>query len=147
VGVFFAIRIGGYKMKKYVYVGSFGFLGAILRFTIKNIKIKDYTGQIPINTLIINVTGSFFLALILTLTLEVYKVREEVKLGLTTGLLGTYTTFSSLCREEVNLILNGNYYSAFTYILMSLLFSSIAIFIAITISKVIARKRNDANLD
>lgn len=134
-------------MKKYVYVGSFGFLGAILRFTIKNIKIKDYTGQIPINTLIINVTGSFFLALILTLTLEVYKVREEVKLGLTTGLLGTYTTFSSLCREEVNLILNGNYYSAFTYILMSLLFSSIAIFIAITISKVIARKRNDANLD
>jgi CrcB protein len=79
--------------------------------------------------------------------LEVYKVREEVKLGLTTGLLGTYTTFSSLCREEVNLILNGNYYSAFTYILMSLLFSSIAIFIAITISKVIARKRNDANLD
>lgn len=134
-------------MKKYIYVGFFGFLGAILRFTIKNIKFKDYTGQIPINTLIINVTGSFFLALILTLTLEVYEVREEVKLGLTTGLLGTYTTFSSLCKEEVNLILKGNYYSAFIYIVMSLLFSTIAIYIAITISKIVARKRNNISIN
>lgn len=138
-------------MKKYIYIGCFGFLGAILRFAIKNIKFKDYMGRIPINTLIINVTGSFFLALIITLTLVVYKVREEVKLGLTTGLLGTYTTFSSLCKEEVNLMLNRNYYSAFMYIFMSLLFSSIAIYTAITISKhiskIVAKKRENININ
>lgn len=133
-------------MKKYVYIGCFGFIGAILRFVIKNIKFESYTGQVPINTLIINVTGSFFLALILTLTMEVYKIREEIKLGLTTGLMGTYTTFSSLCKEEVNLISNGDYYSASMYIFMSLLFSIAAIYAATLLSKRITIKlsKNEA---
>lgn len=130
-------------MKKYVYVGCFGFLGAILRFAIKNIKFENYTGQIPINTLIINVTGSFFLALIFGVTMERYKIKEEVKLGITTGLLGTYTTFSSLCKEEVNLIAKGEYYSASMYIFLSLLLSIIAIYAAATISKFIGKKNEE----
>ena len=127
-------------MKKYVYIGCFGFIGAILRFAIKNFKFESYTGQIPINTLIINVTGSFFLALVLTLTMEVYKIKDEVKLGLTTGLMGTYTTFSSLCKEEVNLIVNRAYYEASIYIFMSLLFSIAAIYAATLLSKRITLK-------
>lgn len=127
-------------MKKYLYIGAFGFLGAILRFAMKNIKFENYTGQVPINTLIINVTGSFFLALILILTMGVYKIKEEVKLALTTGLMGTYTTFSSLCKEEVNLITKGDYYSAFMYIFMSLLFSIVAIYAADLLAKGVIAK-------
>lgn len=127
-------------MKKYVYIGCFGFLGAILRFAIKNIKFEGYSNPIPINTLIINVTGSFFLALILILTMGVYKIKEEVKLALTTGLMGTYTTFSSLCKEEVNLIIKGEYYSACMYIFMSLLFSIVAIYAADLLAKRVTAK-------
>ncbi|AGK96946.1 fluoride efflux transporter FluC [Clostridium pasteurianum] len=130
-------------MKKYLYIGGFGFIGAIMRFTIKNINFQNYIGQIPINTLIINVTGSFFLAFIFGVTKERYKIKEEVKLGITTGLLGTYTTFSSLCKEEVNLITKGEYYSASMYIFLSLLLSIIAIYVATAISKSIGKKNEE----
>lgn len=127
-------------MKKYMYIGAFGFLGAILRFYVKNIKFENYNGQIPVNTLIINITGSFFLAFIFTLIMEGYNIKEELKLGITTGLLGTYTTFSSLCKEEFNLILKREYYSAFMYIFLSLFLSVLSICAATILSKFILKK-------
>ncbi|AJA48538.1 hypothetical protein CPAST_c24690 [Clostridium pasteurianum DSM 525 = ATCC 6013] len=127
-------------MKKYMYIGAFGFLGAILRFYVKNIKFENYNGQIPVNTLIINITGSFFLAFIFTLIMEGYNIKEKLKLGITTGLLGTYTTFSSLCKEEFNLILKREYYSAFMYIFLSLFLSVLSICAATILSKFILKK-------
>lgn len=123
-----------------MYIGAFGFLGAILRFYVKNIKFENYNGQIPVNTLIINITGSFFLAFIFTLIMEGYNIKEELKLGITTGLLGTYTTFSSLCKEEFNLILKREYYSAFMYIFLSLFLSVLSICAATILSKFILKK-------
>lgn len=128
-----------------MYIGAFGFVGAILRFYIKNIKFENYTGQIPVNTLIINVTGSFFLAFIFTLIMEGYNIKEELKLGITTGLLGTYTTFSSLCKEEFNLILKGEYYSGFMYIFLSIFLSILGICAAAIAAKFIVKKLSKEN--
>lgn len=132
-------------MKKYMYIGGFGFLGAILRFYIKNIKSEGYIGEIPVNTLIINITGTFFLAFIFTLIIEGYKIKEELRLGITTGLLGTYTTFSSLCKEEFNLITKGEYYSASMYVFLSLFLSILGICAATIISKFIVKKLSGRN--
>ena len=53
-------------MKKYIYIGVGGTLGAILRFIIKNIEIYNYKEVFPINTFLINITGSFILAFIIS---------------------------------------------------------------------------------
>lgn len=106
-------------MKKYLLIGTGGALGAILRFMIKSINFHSYKGTIPLNTLIINLTGTFVLALISTIALEIIKFNDDIKLGITTGFIGAYTTFSTMCKETIGLINKGLYFSAILYIALS----------------------------
>lgn len=122
-------------MKKYIYIGIGGFFGAISRYAIKNIHIYHYNGVIPLNTLIINVSGSFVLALILTTAFEVLEMDESVRLGIGTGFLGAYTTFSTLCKETVGLITKGFYFSAISYIIMSTILGLVAAYFGVVLSR------------
>jgi len=106
-------------MKKYVWIGCGGFLGAVLRYLIKGIQIYGYHEAVPLNTLFINVSGTFALALIMTLALEIFELDADIRLGVTTGFLGAYTTFSTLCKEVVGLMRNGAYFSAISYLTVS----------------------------
>ena len=108
-------------MKKYLYIGLFGFLGAILRFFIKNIHLYHYNEAVPVNTILINVIGSFILAMVFTFSMEVREIKEEIKLGITTGFLGAFTTFSTMCKDTVTLIHKGLYFSALNYITVSVI--------------------------
>lgn len=127
-------------MKKYIYIGSFGFFGALLRFVIKNINISAYSGNIPINTLIINISGCFLLALVSNLILEALEANKELKLAITTGFIGTYTTFSSLCKEMVGLISAEKYYSAVIYLAFSLTLGFLAVILGSYAAKFINMK-------
>lgn len=106
-------------MKKYFLIGTGGALGAILRFAIKSINFNIYKGAIPLNTLIINLTGTFVLALISTIAVEIIKFDDDIKLGITTGFIGAYTTFSTMCKETIGLINKGLNFSAILYIALS----------------------------
>lgn len=127
-------------MKKYIYIGSFGFFGALLRFIIKNINISVYSGNIPINTLIINISGCFLLALVSNIILDALEANIELKLAITTGFIGTYTTFSSLCKEMVNLISAGKYYSTVIYIAVSLILGFLAVILGSFVAKFVNMK-------
>lgn len=135
-------------MKKCLYIAAFGFFGAILRYFIKNIPVYHYKEVIPLNTIIINVTGSFALALVSTLALEVFQIREEIRLGITTGFLGAYTTFSTMCKDTVNLIYSGFYFSALSYVTISVVLGLCSAFFGVIvareyISKFIAKDEED----
>jgi CrcB protein len=122
VGAFFVVKfIGGIKLKKYIYIGIGGFLGAILRFTLENIKVSTYLTLIPINTLFINITGAFILAFVTTAAVYTSVVSSNIKLGICTGFAGAYTTFSTLCKETVSLINSSHLLLAVCYICISLI--------------------------
>lgn len=126
-------------MKKYLYVGIGGFFGAVSRVIVKNID-TGFKTSIPFNTLLINIIGSFLIALILSAVLYGLKIREEIKLLCTTGFLGGFTTFSTLCRESVVLINNGEMLSAVIYILSSTLLGLFGVYIGFKLSgKVFSR--------
>ncbi|NJD03098.1 MAG: hypothetical protein FIA99_11020 [Ruminiclostridium sp.] len=84
-------------MKKYLYIGIGGSIGAILRFAVRNVKLADYKGNIPLNTLFINISGCFLLAFLLASAFSFLQLDADIRLGLSAGLFGAYTTFSSLC--------------------------------------------------
>lgn len=106
-------------MKKYVFIGCGGFLGAILRYLVKGIQIYHYQENIPLNTLFINISGTFLLAVIMATAAEIWEFDPDIRLGLTTGLIGAYTTFSTLCKETAGLLQNGDYFSAISYLTVS----------------------------
>lgn len=127
-------------MKKYIFIGFGGFLGAILRYFIKNLRLYHYSGAIPINTLIINIIGSFFIGLFLTIAFEILKMDDDIRLGVATGFLGAFTTFSTLCKDTEGLLKSGNYYSAILYVSMSAILGLIAVYFGIIAArKVIAK--------
>jgi CrcB protein len=74
---------------------------------------------IPIDTLIVNITGSFLLSMLLTAALEVKSFDEDMKLGITTGFFGAFTTFSTLSRELFEMITGGSVIAAALYMLLS----------------------------
>lgn len=106
-------------ISKYIYIGIGGALGSMLRFAIKGFDIVSYKENIPLNTLIINISGSLLLALFLTVAFELWELNADLRIGISTGFLGAYTTFSSLCKETVLLINEGYYFSAISYVTIS----------------------------
>ncbi|MGV8981053.1 fluoride efflux transporter CrcB [Clostridium sp.] len=136
-------------MRKYTFIAIGGMLGAILRYRIENIHILYYKEVIPINTLILNVSGTFLLVLILTISFEIFEFDADIRLGIATGFLGAYTTFSTLCKETVNLMKQGDYYSAISYVGFSIIMGLVAAYFGVVIArKVVAKfiiKHNGSN--
>ncbi|WP_333860579.1 fluoride efflux transporter CrcB [Clostridium sp.] len=127
-------------MRKYIFISIGGMLGAILRYVIRNTPISYYHGNIPINTLIINITGSFILALILTMAYEILEFDVDIRLGIATGFIGSYTTFSTLCKEFTTLFFEGDYFSAIFYVIISLILGIIAVYCGIVFARKIIVK-------
>lgn len=90
-----------------------------MRYLIRGVRIYGYHENIPLGTLLINVSGAFVMACVLTVAFEVWSFDSDVRLGVTTGFLGAFTTFSALCKETVGLIQNGDYFSAISYMTVS----------------------------
>ena len=124
-------------MKKYIFIGTGGFLGAALRYFLKNIRIFNLTTNLPLNTLMINGIGCFIIGLFLTAAYEVF--------GVSTGFVGAFTTFSTLCKETVALVLKGQYYSGALYIMLSAVFGLAAVYFGITIAREVIAKAFNKN--
>lgn len=134
-------------MRKYTLIAIGGMLGAILRYVIKNMHVYHYKEVIPINTLLINVSGSFLLALTLTIAFEIYEFDADVRLAIATGFLGAYTTFGGLCKETVNLMKQGYYYSAISYIGFSTIFGLASVYFGVVLAREVVSKFVDHHDD
>ncbi|ADD01367.1 CrcB protein [Thermoanaerobacter italicus Ab9] len=111
-------------IKSTLYVGIGGFFGAILRYEIsRHIKERRQI-IIPIETFIINVLGSFLLNFLSSPKINV-NLDDDVKLFLTTGFLGAFTTYSTFSHETIDLIKNKKYFQAFKYMSLTIIFGLI----------------------
>ena len=100
----------------------------------KNVFLLSAEGAVfPLATLVINVLGSFLLALLTVLALH-GAVKPEYRLILGTGFLGAFTTFSTFELEAETLISKGHWHSAGLYVLGNLLLG----FAAILLGRVVA---------
>ena len=127
-------------MRKYVFISIGGILGAILRYLIEGVHISHYNKSMPLNTLIINVAGSFILSLFLTIAFEVREFDANIRLGIAIGLLGAFTTFSTLCKETVGLLHEGDYFSAISYITVSTMIGLAAVYFGIVLAREVVSK-------
>lgn len=96
-------------MQSLFYVGIGGFIGACLRYIISINAPKLFGTQLPYGTLIVNVIGGILIGLIMELSLTTDLVSPNLRLFLTTGIMGGLTTFSTFSYETINLFNEGNY--------------------------------------
>jgi CrcB protein len=86
--------------------------------------VQERTGStFPIQTLLINVTGSFLLGLIQRYALDSAVISPEVRTMLTIGFCGGYTTFSTFSLETVRMLEDGDWKRATMYMILSVALS------------------------
>ena len=116
-----------------LFIGLGGFIGANLRYLI-GIYINKYSHEM-IGTLIVNITGSFLIALFYGYISQIYVVYDSFKYFFPIGLLGSYTTFSTFSYTTMILINEGNYMRAGMNIILSFSLCLFFAFIGFWISK------------
>ena len=89
-------------------VGCGGFIGASLRYVISLNSAKTFGVDFPYGTLIANIIGAIIIGLVMELSLNSSLITPNVRLFLTTGMMGGLTTFSTFSFETVAMIMNGN---------------------------------------
>lgn len=123
------------SMINYLIIGIGGFLGAIARYAIGVWIGQKWGRSFPLGTFVINVSGSFFIGLLMSLFTERFMVNPQWRLFLAVGFLGAYTTFSTFEYETGSLLKDGEWIIAS----MNVVFSVFAGFIALKLGEVIAK--------
>lgn len=114
-------------MLECIIVGIGGFIGAVCRYLIGLIPLKE--GNIfPVKTFIINILGCFIIGIIAALAAKNNSLNPKIILFLKVGVCGGFTTFSSFALETSDLWKNGNTGMALLYIILSITLGVIAVF-------------------
>jgi CrcB protein len=101
-------------------VGLGGVLGANARYVLGTWAQAAWGSAFPWGTLLINVLGSLLTGVFLTLATERLTIRPATRLFVATGILGAFTTFSTMSYELVHLLQAGALIRAGLYLLASL---------------------------
>lgn len=110
-------------MQKVIYVGIGGGIGAIARYLITMKSANLVESNIPIGRLIVNVVGGFLIGMIIELSMSTDFISPNLKLFLTTGIMGGLTTFSTFSYETINLLSSGRYLAGMANILLNVFLS------------------------
>jgi CrcB protein len=121
-------------MITFLYVIFGGAIGSGLRYILSKSFSHILIFNIPIIILVVNIIGSFLMGLVFQYANQ-NEISENMKLFLTAGILGSFTTFSMFSLETYNLINQDKITEAVIYITASVLLSIFALFLGIMIMK------------
>jgi len=108
-------------MRAYLLVFVGGGIGAALRHGV-NVTLARWLGMhFPFHTLFENVSGSIVMGLLAGYFITAGGTPQSIRLLLTTGILGGYTTFSAFSLDTVLLIERDQYGLALIYVAASVL--------------------------
>ncbi|WP_028778491.1 fluoride efflux transporter FluC [Shimazuella kribbensis] len=103
----------------YVTVGIAGAIGALLRYTIGLIIPSTSFFHFPISTLLINLIGCLCLSWFFSWIHRYAFFPAWAHTAIITGLIGSFTTFSTFQLEFIQLIEKNYFYFAFLYLFLS----------------------------
>jgi len=102
-----------------VLIGIGGILGANARYLVSVWAARRIGASFPYGTMIVNLSGSFVLGIMATAIVGRVVSEPEVRLLVSVGFLGAYTTFSTFAFESVSLIRRRAYALATVNVLAS----------------------------
>ena len=124
-------------MKLYLIVALGSGIRGMLRYYISDIVQKNSASLFPFGTLTVNIIGSFIIGLVIFYLDSLKIISSEMRLFLTIGLCGGLTTFSTFSYETVKLFQDSEFLLAGANILLNVILTIIAVYIAYILSKLI----------
>lgn len=91
-------------------IGSGSFIGGVARYLVSKLVQNTFITSFPLGTMVVNVIGCFLIGIIFGLSERGNVMSSELRLFLTVGFCGGFTTFSTFAYENVSLLRDGNYF-------------------------------------
>lgn len=104
-------------------VAAGGALGAVMRYLAAIGSGRAFGTDFPWGTLIVNVTGSFLIGIFAALFATRWNLPQTVRIFLTVGICGGYTTFSTFSLDTWYLIERGQTLASAAYMIASVALS------------------------
>ena len=91
-------------LKTVLIVGFGGFIGTVARFLVSRYFQENVASVFPWGTFVVNIVGCFIIGVIYGLTEKGDFLTPDLRLFLTVGFCGGFTTFSSLANDAFMLM-------------------------------------------
>lgn len=122
-------------MIKYAFVSVGAAIGGALRYWLSNFVYKFLPETFPYGTLAVNILGSFLLGFFIFYLDDREMISTNLKLLLTVGLCGGFTTFSTFSLETMKLFHSSEFLLAGLNILLNLFLCLLGVYLAYIIFK------------
>ncbi|MGY3485251.1 protein CrcB [Bradyrhizobium sp. USDA 4011] len=113
-----------------------GSLGSVARYLVAIGAGRLVGTGFPWGTLVINIVGSLLIGVFAESFALTWNVNQAVRVFLTVGICGGFTTFSTLSLDAIALMLRGELWPAAAYIAASVALSILALFAGLLLVRV-----------
>lgn len=120
-------------MNTLILIGAGGLVGAISRYVLSGWIQNSYAG-FPVGTLFVNFTGTLILSIIMYLSEYSTAVPPNIRVLLTIGVMGAYTTMSTFGFESFKLLEQGE----MMRLALNLIGTNALVFLAVWLGKLAA---------
>ena len=124
-------------MKVWTAVGIAGALGALARYAIDGIVSRRFPTAFPWGTFVVNVSGCLVAGFMVVVLTERFAPPVWVRSGVTIGLLGAYTTFSTFSVETYRLIEDGAIGLAVANVTANLAVGLLAVYLGMALGRTV----------
>ena len=124
-------------MTSVLYAALGGAIGASLRYGVNVTSLKLFGANFPWGTMFVNVVGSFVMGLLVALMAQAWTTSQDMRIFLTTGILGGFTTFSAFSLDFAALWERKEHGLALAYAGGSVVLSLIAIFAGLWLARTV----------
>jgi CrcB protein len=122
-------------MQNYLIVALGAAFGGVFRYWMSGAVQKILPSTFPYGTLSVNVLGSFILGYIIFFFDSRELISPGLKIFLTIGFCGGFTTFSTFSLETINLLRDSEYFFAIINMGLNLFLTLFAVILSYYLSK------------
>lgn len=102
-----------------LFIGAGSFVGGVARYLLSHVVQTNVASGFPWGTMVVNVLGCFFIGLLYGLFERGSLMNSDLRMFLTTGFCGGFTTFSTFMHENYALLSDENFVQFSAYSVMS----------------------------
>jgi CrcB protein len=120
-----------------LYIGAGSFAGGIMRFLLSKFIQNSSSGAFPIGTMAVNVLGCLIIGILYGLFEKGDLMNGQLRLFLTVGFCGGFTSFSTFIHENYSLLNNGDFLHFALYASLSFILGLFAAYLGHLLIKLI----------